>query len=70
MKKIFGIPVYNKNTIKKFKKNELVFLAIGNNTKIQISIISVILKLKFVKFINLISKNSFSITLLHLGDIF
>lgn len=64
--KIFGIPVYNKNTIKKFKKNELVFLAIGNNKKR--SYYFNILKLKFVKFINLISKNSFISPLASLGD--
>ena len=64
--KIFGIPVENKNTIKKIKKNDLVFLAIGDN-KIR-SYYFKILKLKLVKFINLISKNSFVSRHAILGD--
>jgi sugar O-acyltransferase (sialic acid O-acetyltransferase NeuD family) len=64
--KIFGIPVNNKKIIKKFKKNDLVFLAIGNN-KIR-SYYFKTLKLKSVKFINLISNNSFVSPLASLGD--
>ena len=64
--KIFGIPVNNKNTIKKFKKNDLVFLAIGDN-KIRSHYFK-ILKLKLVKFVNLISKNSFISPFASIGD--
>lgn len=64
--KIFGIPVRNKNTIKKFKKNDLVFLAIGDN-KIR-SFYFKILKLKLIKFINLISKNSYVSSFISLGE--
>ena len=64
--RIFGIPINNRNTIKKLKKNDLVFLAIGDN-KIR-SYYFKVLKLKFVKFINLISKNSFISPLASLGD--
>lgn len=64
--KIFGIPVNNRNIIKKFKKNDLVFLAIGDN-KIRSHYFK-ILKLKLVKFINLISKNSFVSPFASIGD--
>ena len=64
--KIVGIPVKNKDTIKKIKKNDLVFLAIGDN-KIR-SYYFKILKLKLVKFINLISKSSFVSPYAILGD--
>ena len=64
--KIYGIPIKNKNTIKNIKKSDLVFLAIGDN-KIR-SYYFEILKLKFVKFINLISKNSYVSRFAYLGD--